>query len=66
LLINAHPQGEAPVLSTKRIGAVKIFERLWSAFPSFHPVILMDHDFQFHDILSDPKDLSLLDARRRS
>ena len=30
LLIDAHQQGEAPVLSTKRIGAVKIFERLWS------------------------------------
>ena len=30
LLINAHQQGVMPVLSTKRIGAVKIFERLWS------------------------------------
>jgi hypothetical protein len=30
LLINAHQQGEAPALSTKRIGAVRIFERLCS------------------------------------
>lgn len=29
LLVSAHAKGELPELSTRRIGAVKIFERLW-------------------------------------
>ncbi|MGH8548807.1 MAG: IS1634 family transposase [Methylococcales bacterium] len=29
LLISAHQQGELPVVNTKRMGAVNVFERLW-------------------------------------
>lgn len=29
LLVSAHAKGEVPELSTRRIGAVKLFERLW-------------------------------------
>jgi len=29
LLVSAHAQGELPAISTQRIGAVKVFERLW-------------------------------------
>jgi hypothetical protein len=49
LLINAHQQGEAPVLSTKRIGAVKIFERLWSETGCRQAIqdLLTDRKFDF-------------------
>lgn len=30
LLLSAHQKGELPVLNTRRIGAVTVFERLWS------------------------------------
>jgi hypothetical protein len=29
LLVSTHAQGELPAISTQRIGAVKVFERLW-------------------------------------
>lgn len=29
LLVSAHAKGELPAISTRRIGAVKVFERLW-------------------------------------
>ncbi|MCI0653099.1 MAG: hypothetical protein L0Y39_01280 [Methylococcaceae bacterium] len=29
LLLSAHEQGEAPIVSARRLGAVKVFERLW-------------------------------------
>ena len=48
-MINAHQQGEGPIFSTKRIGAVKIFERLWSQTGSRQVIqdLLADRKFGF-------------------